>query len=56
MSTVTIRPATERDAAAVAGIYAPYVEQTAISIGLKFGRWHDVAWCQQTLRERPPAA
>ena len=25
------------------------------SIGWKFGRWHDVAWCQRTLRERPPA-
>lgn len=24
------------------------------SIGWKFGRWHDVAWCQRTLRERPP--
>lgn len=23
------------------------------SIGWKFGRWHDVAWCQRTLRERP---
>jgi phosphinothricin acetyltransferase len=170
MNTVTIRPATERDAPAVASIYAPYVEQTAISfeetpptsqemavriekcltrwqwlvadidgtvvgyaygsqhreraayrwavevsayvernhhrkgigralyeallpdltdkgfctafagmtlpnessarlhaamgfvpigtfrgIGWKFGRWHDVAWCQRTLRERPPA-
>ena len=25
------------------------------SIGWKFGRWHDVAWCQRTLREHPPA-
>lgn len=24
------------------------------SIGWKFGRWHDVAWCQRILRERPP--
>ena len=31
MQTVTIRPAADRDAAAVAGIYAPYVEHTAIS-------------------------
>ena len=25
------------------------------SIGWKFGQWHDVAWLQRTLRERPPA-
>jgi phosphinothricin acetyltransferase len=25
------------------------------AIGWKFGRWHDVAWCQRTLREQPPA-
>ena len=25
------------------------------SIGWKFGRWHDVAWYQRTLRDRPPA-
>jgi len=24
------------------------------SIGWKFGRWHDVAWFQRTLREGPP--
>ena len=24
------------------------------SIGWKFGRWHDVAWFQRTLRTRPP--
>ena len=29
--TVRVRPALEQDAAAVAGIYAPYVEHTAIS-------------------------
>jgi|SRR5678815_3075527 phosphinothricin acetyltransferase len=29
--TITVRPALPRDAAAVAGIYAPYVEQTTIS-------------------------
>ena len=124
MQTVTIRPAADRDAASVAGIYAPYVEHTAISfeeqapspgemaariakcrprwpwlaaeldgavvgfaygsqhreraalpndpsvklhtsmgfepigtfrsIGWKFGRWHDVAWFQRTLRNGPP--
>ena len=26
------------------------------SIGWKFGRWHDVAWFQKTLRDVPPAA
>ena len=31
VSTVTVRPAVEDDAAAVVRIYAPYVEQTAIS-------------------------
>ena len=31
MGAVTIRPAAEHDAAAVARIYAPYVEHTAIS-------------------------
>lgn len=25
------------------------------SIGWKFGRWHDVAWFQRKLRDRPPA-
>jgi phosphinothricin acetyltransferase len=25
------------------------------SIGWKFGRWHDVAWLQRTLRAAPPA-
>ena len=25
------------------------------SIGWKFGRWHDVAWFQRTLRPQPPA-
>jgi phosphinothricin acetyltransferase len=24
------------------------------SIGWKFGRWHDVAWFQRTLRDKPP--
>jgi L-amino acid N-acyltransferase YncA len=27
---------------------------TFCSIGWKFGRWHDVAWFQRTLRARPP--
>lgn len=31
MSSITIRKATERDAAALRAIYAPYVEQTAIT-------------------------
>jgi L-amino acid N-acyltransferase YncA len=31
LSTISIRPAVEQDAAAVVRIYAPYVEQTAIS-------------------------
>ena len=31
MSAFTIRPAVDQDAAAVARVYAPYVEQTAIS-------------------------
>jgi phosphinothricin acetyltransferase len=25
------------------------------SVGWKFGRWHDVAWFQRTLRDGPPA-
>jgi L-amino acid N-acyltransferase YncA len=25
------------------------------SVGRKFGKWHDVAWFQRTLRESPPA-
>ncbi len=65
---VAIRVATADDAQAIAGIYRPYVQETAVTFectapgedemrhcGSKFGRWYSIAWIQKDIGPHGPA-
>ena len=60
MSPLEIHTAALEDAGEIAALYAPYVEQTAITFstsawaigalhqcGYKFGRWYNMAWLEK---------
>ncbi|MCI8405655.1 MAG: hypothetical protein HFE43_01380 [Oscillospiraceae bacterium] len=66
MSPLEIHTAALEDAGEIAALYAPYVEQTAITFstsawaigalhqcGYKFGRWYGIAWMEKHISPHP---